>query len=92
MRTESGRRDLLPHLCYEIKMLLTTDLLLLRENKTPRDPNRLAGAIVSLLDDPARARDMGRAGSLDVAARFTPERLADETLRAYEAAVQRFTA
>jgi len=58
----------------------------------PRDPNRLAGAIVSLLDDPARARDMGRAGSLDVAARFTPERLADETLRAYEAAVQRFTA
>jgi glycosyltransferase involved in cell wall biosynthesis len=56
----------------------------------PRAPERLAGAILSLLDDPARARDMGRAGSLDVAARFAPERLADETLRAYEEAVRRF--
>jgi hypothetical protein len=32
-------RELLPHLIYEIKMLLMTDLLLLREQKTPRNPD-----------------------------------------------------
>ena len=37
MRTESELRELLPHLCYEIRMLLMTDLLLVRENNTPRD-------------------------------------------------------
>lgn len=58
----------------------------------PRAPERLAGAILTLLDDRALARDMGKAGSLDVAARFTPDRLADGTLRAYEEAVRRFTA
>jgi len=41
MRTENEVRELLPHLCYEIRMLLMTDLLLLRENKIPRDPGRL---------------------------------------------------
>jgi hypothetical protein len=41
MRTNEDLRELLPHLCYEIKMLLTTDLLLLREKETPRDPGRL---------------------------------------------------
>ena len=56
----------------------------------PRDPERLARAILSLLDDPARARGMGLRGSRDVAERFTPERLADETLLAYEEAVRRF--
>lgn len=56
----------------------------------PRDPERLATAILSLLDDPARARDMGLRGSRDVAERFAPERLADETLLAYEEAMRRF--
>lgn len=41
MRSEDELRELFPHLCYEIRMLLMTDLLLLRENKTPRDPNRI---------------------------------------------------
>lgn len=41
MRTDEDLRELLPHLCYEIKMLLTTDLLLMRETETPRDPGRL---------------------------------------------------
>jgi hypothetical protein len=41
MRTDEDLRELLPHLCYEIKMLLTTDLLLMRETETPRDPIRL---------------------------------------------------
>jgi glycosyltransferase involved in cell wall biosynthesis len=50
----------------------------------PRDPARLAAAILSLLDDPERARAMGRRGSRDVAARFTPDRLAEETLAVYE--------
>lgn len=56
----------------------------------PRDPGRLAEAILSLLDDPARSRAMGLAGSLDVAARFTPDRLADGTLKAYQEALRRF--
>lgn len=57
----------------------------------PRDPERLARSILALLDDPARARDMGLCGSRDVTERFTPERLAAETLLAYEEAVRRFT-
>jgi glycosyltransferase involved in cell wall biosynthesis len=49
----------------------------------PRDPTRLAAAILSLINSPDRARAMGLRGNRDVAARFTPERLADETLAAY---------
>lgn len=56
----------------------------------PRDPDRLARAVLSLLDDPARARAMGRLGSRRVAERFTPERLADETLAVYARAIERF--
>lgn len=56
----------------------------------PHEPERLAGAILSLLNDPERARAMGKAGSLDVAERFTPERLADETMKAYQEALRRF--
>jgi glycosyltransferase involved in cell wall biosynthesis len=37
----------------------------------PRDPAALAGAVLALLDDPARARAMGRYGRAVVAARFT---------------------
>ena len=56
----------------------------------PRDPSRLASAILSLLDDPERARDMGRRGSLDVAERFSPERLGGETLEVYHHVIERF--
>ncbi len=66
---------------------------ILRDGETglivpPRDPARLAEAILALVDDPARAREMGRRGSEDVARRFTPDRLADETLRVYERVVR----
>jgi glycosyltransferase involved in cell wall biosynthesis len=49
----------------------------------PRAPDRLAAALDTLLGDPARAAAMGRKGALDVAARFSPDRLAEETLAAY---------
>jgi glycosyltransferase involved in cell wall biosynthesis len=55
----------------------------------PRDPARLAAAILALLEDPDRARAMGRRGSLEVASRFTPNRLADETMAVYETVVGR---
>jgi len=56
----------------------------------PRDPARLAAAILTLLDDPERARDMGRLGSRDVAERFSPERLGGETLEVYRRVIERF--
>jgi L-malate glycosyltransferase len=56
----------------------------------PRDPERLAAAIVRLLADPERARDMGRRGALTVAERFSPERLASETLEVYRTVIERF--
>src|SRR3989442_1646443 len=56
----------------------------------PREPGRLAAAIQTLLDDPGRAREMGRRGSQDVARRFHPDRLATETLRVYESVLERF--
>ena len=55
----------------------------------PRDPERLAAVILSLLDDPVMARAMGLRGSADVAARFTPDRLAEETLAVYAAVLGR---
>ncbi len=48
-----------------------------------RDPGRLAAAVLSLLDDPEKAREMGRTGRRDVSLRFTPDRLATETLDVY---------
>ncbi len=54
----------------------------------PRDPARLAAAILSLLDDPERARAMGRRGSREVATRFSPDRLADETIEVYRGVVE----
>jgi glycosyltransferase involved in cell wall biosynthesis len=67
---------------------------ILRQGETgllvpPRDPARLAEAILSLLDDPDRARAMGRLGARDVAERFTPARLAAETLAVYASVVER---
>jgi hypothetical protein len=40
-KSESELQELLPHLCYEVRMLLMTDLLLLRERNNPRDPSKL---------------------------------------------------
>ncbi len=61
---------------------------ILRDGETghivpPRAPDRLAAAILDLIENPERARQMGQRGSRDVAERFVPERLADETLAAY---------
>lgn len=56
----------------------------------PHDPARLAGAILSLLENPERAREMGRRGSRDVAERFSPERLGDETLEVYKSVLEHF--
>ena len=50
----------------------------------PRDPARLAAAVETLLADAPRAREMGRRGSADVAARFTPDHLVTATIAAYE--------
>ncbi len=55
----------------------------------PRDPARLAAAILALLDDRSRAKAMGRLGSEDVRARFSPDRLAGDTIAVYEGVLQR---
>jgi glycosyltransferase involved in cell wall biosynthesis len=65
---------------------------IVREGETgfvvpPHAPDRLAAAIDALLSDPARAAAMGRRGAADVRARFAPDRLADETIAAYEQAI-----
>jgi len=67
---------------------------ILREGVTglvvpPDDPRRLAEAILSLVEDPERAREMGRIGSGDVAERFPPSRLAAETLAVYRGVLER---
>jgi len=53
----------------------------------PEDPAR---AIVSLLDDGARARAMGVAGRRRVEARFTWDRVAEGTERLYAEAIEGF--
>ena len=55
----------------------------------PRRPDELARAVLALLDDPEGALRMGRRGSADVAARFTPDRLVEETLAAYRSVLAR---
>jgi glycosyltransferase involved in cell wall biosynthesis len=55
----------------------------------PHRPDEMARAVLTLLDDPERARRMGRSGSADVAARFTPDRLVEETLAAYRSVLAR---
>jgi L-malate glycosyltransferase len=51
-----------------------------------RDPAALADALVEVLTDATRARDMGEAGRRRFEERFTAERMVDETLAAYAGA------
>ncbi len=67
---------------------------ILRDGETglvvpPRAPAALARAILTLLNNPDRARGMGERGCRDVSQRFTPDRLADETLEAYRTVIER---
>jgi glycosyltransferase involved in cell wall biosynthesis len=55
----------------------------------PRSPERLASAIQSLLEDPPAARAMGARGRAEMPARFSPDRLTEETLLAYQAVLAR---
>jgi glycosyltransferase involved in cell wall biosynthesis len=50
----------------------------------PGDPEALANALVILLKDPARAREMGRAGATWVQAEFSFEAMARAYARLYE--------
>jgi glycosyltransferase involved in cell wall biosynthesis len=50
----------------------------------PRDPDRLAEAIVALLRDPNLRRTMGRSGRQRVAENFTVERMVEQTQKMYE--------
>jgi glycosyltransferase involved in cell wall biosynthesis len=50
-----------------------------------REPGALAAAIAALLDDPARASEMGRAGERYWHERLTPQAVAARHLRIYEA-------
>jgi alpha-maltose-1-phosphate synthase len=54
----------------------------------PGQPDDLARAIVSLLDDPARARAMGLAGRRRVEAHFTWARIAERTEQVYAGAIE----
>ena len=49
----------------------------------PGDPDRLAGAVLALLRDPARARRMGEAGQQRVVSQFSLERMVSETENIY---------
>ena len=55
----------------------------------PRAPDALAEAIVDILQDRHRARAMGEQGSRDMAARFTPGLLAENTIEAYRTVLER---
>jgi len=50
----------------------------------PRDPAALAAAMIELLEQPERARQMGDAGRARVLAEFTAERMVEKTLVEYE--------
>ena len=52
------------------------------------NPNELAAAIQSLLTDEATRLRLGQAAQKDVAARFTVERMVDETEKIYRASLQ----
>jgi glycosyltransferase involved in cell wall biosynthesis len=50
----------------------------------PRRPDRVAAALNALLDDPRRRERLGRAGTARVRARYGWDRIAEQTLAAYE--------
>jgi len=58
----------------------------------PSHPEDLARAIVSLLESPARAREMGMAGRRRVEALFSWERIAERTERLYADAIDSYRA
>ncbi|WP_134662337.1 MULTISPECIES: glycosyltransferase [unclassified Amycolatopsis] len=53
----------------------------------PRDPARLAARLRALLDEPAELEALGTAGQERVRARYSWDRIAAETVRAYERAM-----
>ncbi|MCC6139908.1 MAG: glycosyltransferase family 4 protein [Nitrospira sp.] len=53
----------------------------------PRDAAGLAGAIRFLLDNPERARQLGRAGRTAVHERFTVDRMVEKTVAVFDAAL-----
>ncbi len=55
----------------------------------PDNPPALARALAELLDDPARAAAMGRAGRQRFQAHFTAARMARQTIEVYQSALQR---
>ncbi|WP_173924178.1 glycosyltransferase [Agromyces sp. Marseille-P2726] len=55
----------------------------------PRDPTAVAGAIRELLEDPARADRLGSAGRRRVESRYSWDRVAADTERAYRTALRR---
>lgn len=54
----------------------------------PRDPTALAEAIISLLKNPARRRQMGQAGKALLDRNCSPPVVAAQTVRAYQAAIE----
>lgn len=55
----------------------------------PNDPDHLAAAILQLIRNPARRREMGLAGFRRLKEQFSPEQMAREVAAVYEAAVER---
>lgn len=53
----------------------------------PDDPSALAAATLRLLDDPGLARQMGAAGARRARSAFSVERMAEQTVAVYEAAL-----
>jgi len=49
----------------------------------PKDPEKLAQAILRILDEPMRGKEMGEAGLKSVTERFSLERFTQETQRIY---------
>jgi glycosyltransferase involved in cell wall biosynthesis len=50
----------------------------------PRNPEALAAALRTLLDDPNRARRMGEAGAVLARSLYSRERMVEATVRVYE--------
>jgi glycosyltransferase involved in cell wall biosynthesis len=57
----------------------------------PGDPVVLKSALAELLDDPARAARLGRAGLERLETRFAVDEMVDETVRVYEECMERFS-